>query len=286
MLCEGMAVSEYEQPKNKNLAEKMAKSPIKLKNYNNEKNLMLYPFCSTSKKKRITPINYVSEDGTRWLEVTANNTYGMAKIWDFDILRFVFSKIALISKKTGHYPNKITFTAYECLKALHRNPKSGKNLKWLGEALDRLTSTGYKGNIFREETRRVMGFTLIKYDYEESNEGIEKINITLDERIIESIKNSGNLLNINTQLIKEAAGIKKRLHELIDVNTRDSAEWCVSIEHLQKLCANDWSLARFKHEISTYNDLPWVITFEKEAMTTKVIFKSKETETEVYARTY
>lgn len=73
---------------------------------------MLFPFCSTSKRKRIAPIIYSSTDGKSWLEVTANNTYGMAKIWDFDILRFVFSKISLIAKETGIYPSAVSFTAY------------------------------------------------------------------------------------------------------------------------------------------------------------------------------
>ena len=131
------------------LADELSDTKLALKSYKNERNLMLFPFCSTSKRKRINPIIYSSDDGSSWLEVTANNTYGMAKIWDFDILRFVFSKVSAIAKETGIYPSKVSFTAYECLKALNRDPKAGKNVKWLREALDRLASTTYKGNIFR-----------------------------------------------------------------------------------------------------------------------------------------
>ena len=83
-------------------AQKLALEPIGIKSLKNEKNLMLYPFCSTSKSVRFKSIKYTSKDGLLSLEVTANNEYGMAKIWDFDILRFVFSKIDTIAKRTGH----------------------------------------------------------------------------------------------------------------------------------------------------------------------------------------
>lgn len=263
------------------LADELSDTKLALKSYKNERNLMLFPFCSTSKRKRINPIIYSSDDGSSWLEVTANNTYGMAKIWDFDILRFVFSKVSAIAKETGIYPSKVSFTAYECLKALNRDPKAGKNVKWLREALDRLASTTYKGNIFREESKRVTGFTLIKYDYEEKEDYITKIVVSLDERLIESIKSSSNLLKINSRLIREVAGIKKRLLELVEVSMQDDNQWVISLEHLQKLCANSWDPAKFKFELSTYKDLPWTLSFEKERTRVYVIFNRKEQEVEV-----
>jgi len=63
----------------------------------------------------------------RWLEVTANYGYGMAKIWDFDILRFALSKAGEITLQVGYFPSSVEFLGYECLKALGRNPESGSN---------------------------------------------------------------------------------------------------------------------------------------------------------------
>lgn len=257
------------------LAKSMSEKPLALKNYKNERNLMLYPFCSTSKRKRISPIDYVSDDGSRWLQVTANNTYGMAKIWDFDILRFVFSKISTIENETGLYPSTVTFTAYECLKALSRDPKAGKNIQWLRDALDRLTGTTYKGNIFKQEANRITAFTLIKYDYIAVSGNIGKIVIALDERLLESIRGANNLLKINEMLIREEAGIKKRLFELVEASIHENNEWKISLNHLQRLCANDWLLSRFKFELTTYNDMPWSIDFHKEIDTHFVVFKKR-----------
>jgi hypothetical protein len=240
--------------------ERLARESIEIDSLKNERNLMLFPFCSTSKALRFKPIKYTSIDSKFSLDVTANTEYGMAKIWDFDILRFVFSKIDAIAERTGHHPSSVAFSAYECLKFLKRNPNAGKNIKWLKGALDRLTSTTYKGNIFKDEGRHVTGFTLIKYDYIETVRGIEKISISLDERLVSSLRNAQSLVSINERLLEEPSGLKKRLLELVSLRLSADNQWIVSVDELQSLCANTWSMAKFKNEIKSFNDLPWGIS--------------------------
>lgn len=237
--------------------ERLANEPIGIDSLKNERNLMLFPFCSTSKALRFKSIRYTSKDSKFSLEVTANHEYGMAKIWDFDILRFVFSKIDTIAGRTGYYPSVVAFSAYECLKFLKRNPNAGKNIQWLKGALDRLTSTTYKGNIFKDEGKHVTGFTLIKYDYVETSRGIEKISISLDERLVFSLRNSQSLITISERLLEEPSGLKKRLLELVSLKLSTDGVWIVPIDELQCLCANIWSIAKFKNEIKSFNDLPW-----------------------------
>lgn len=240
--------------------ERLANEPIGIDSLKNDKNLMLFPFCSTSKALRFKSIKYISKDKKLSLEVTANHEYGMVKIWDFDILRFVFSKIDTIAKRTGHHPSSVTFSAYECLKFLGRNPKAGKNINWLKEALDRLASTTYKGNIFKEESKHVIGFTLVKYDYVETSKGIDKISIALDERLVSSLRNSNSLVTISERVLEETSGLKKRLLELVALKLSTDGIWVVSVEELQCLCANSWTIAKFKNEVKSFNDLPWSIS--------------------------
>ena len=146
------------------------------------------------------------------------------------------------------------------MKFLKRNPNAGKNIQWLKGALDRLTSTTYKGNIFKEEGKHVIGFTLIKYDYIETSRGIEKITISLDERLVISLRNSQSLVTISERLLEEPSGLKKRLLELVTLKLSDDGTWIVSIDELQCLCANTWSVAKFKNEIKSFADLPWGIS--------------------------
>lgn len=257
-------------------ALEQAKSTVNLTRYRNERNLMLFPFCSTAKTKRLKGIRYVSSDGKRWLEVTANHDYGMAKIWDFDILRFALSKAGEIALQVGYFPNVVEFSGYECLKALGRNPESGSNLQWIKEGLRRLCLTGYSGNIFRENEKITEIFTLIKASYIDQSGKLERINISFDERLVESIRYSKGLLAIDKNLLREEAGIKKRLLELVMVSIGKEESWMVGIERLQALCAHEGTLKRFKYELKQY-DLPWEISFSKG--TTKninVIFAAKK----------
>lgn len=242
-------------------ALEIAKMPIDLTRYRNERNLMLFPFCSTAKTKRIHGIRYVSADGRRWLEVTANYDYGMAKIWDFDILRFALSKAGEVALMVGYFPHTVQFSGYECLKTLKRSDQ-GKNYKWLRDAINRLCLTGYKGNIFREDEKTTEVFTLIQASYENKTDKMERIRFAFNERIIESVKLFKGLLAINPDVINEEAGIKKRLLELVTVSKGKESAWRVGLERLQALCAHEGTLKEFKRRLKEY-DLPWTVGFSK-----------------------
>ena len=51
-----------------------------------QRETMERPFFSLAKSKRIKPISYTSPDGSVWVTVKAVPDYGMATIWDADIL--------------------------------------------------------------------------------------------------------------------------------------------------------------------------------------------------------
>ena len=255
------ARQEAEEAPLREQALELAKAPVDLSRYRNERNLMLFPFCSTAKAKRVKGIRYVSADGKRWLEVTANYDYGMAKIWDFDILRFALSKAGEVALQVGYFPNSIEFSGYECLKALNRSDQ-GKNYRWFRDAINRLCLTGYKGNIFRENEKTTEVFTLIQASYEDETGKIERIRLVFNERIVESIKFFKGLLSINQDAINEEAGIKKRLLELVAVSKGKESSWTVSLERLQALCAHEGTAKEFKRQLKEYC-LPWSVSFNK-----------------------
>ena len=196
-------------------AMELARKPVDISRYRNERNLMLYPFCATAKRKRINGILYKTSNRKHWLEVVANAKYGMAKIWDFDILRFALSKAGEIAREVGYFPEVVEFAGYECLKAIGRYPKSGKNHEWLKEALLRLSTTAYHSNIFTDDDERSV-FTLVKVSYrQDSNDGFVKVCMRFDQRLIDSAYQHRGLLAIDKAVLHEEAGIKKRLLELV-----------------------------------------------------------------------
>jgi len=59
-----------------------------------QREMMERPFFSLAKSKRVKPIDYRSPDGKLWVHVSASSDYGMATIWDADILIYCASMLA------------------------------------------------------------------------------------------------------------------------------------------------------------------------------------------------
>ena len=78
------------------------------------------PFFSLAKRKRLKPIEYESDDV--WVKVEPHQNYGMATIWDADIL--IWAASALIDMKNrgvNDIPNELHFQPYDLLKSIKRS---------------------------------------------------------------------------------------------------------------------------------------------------------------------
>ena len=80
------------------------------------------PFFSLSKSKRLKPIDYTAPDGRTWVHVSANPDYGMATIWDADIL--IYCASMLNDMKEARAQRDPTCAARHALRhpAQHRPP--------------------------------------------------------------------------------------------------------------------------------------------------------------------
>jgi len=103
-----------------------------------QQDLMERPFFSLSKNKRTTPIEY--EVGRNYICVTAPEKYGMATIWDADILIWAASQITEARERGLKTSRFFQLSAYDLLKFIHRGT-SGRDYQELKAALDRLQST-------------------------------------------------------------------------------------------------------------------------------------------------
>lgn len=111
-------------------------------------NLMIYPFFSPSKGKRLKPIEY--KDDYVKVKVTANSEYGMATVWDVDILVWAIMEV-VGQRDAGKTPSRtIYFKPYTLLKALGRGNTTGRDYELLKQALRRLHGTVIETNIGRE----------------------------------------------------------------------------------------------------------------------------------------
>src|SRR5438105_5771616 len=84
-----------------------------------QQDLMERPFFSLSKNKRTTPIEY--EVGENYICVSANEKYGMATIWDADILIWAASQITEALSKGLKTSRFFRLSAYDLLKFTRRD---------------------------------------------------------------------------------------------------------------------------------------------------------------------
>jgi plasmid replication initiation protein len=105
--------------------------------------MMERPFFSLAKTKRAKPIEYTSPDGKLWVNVSTNPAYGMATIWDPDILIYCASMLADMARRgTNDISRTLHIMPYDLLRAIGR-PTTGRAIDPLGTAI------GISGTIAR-----------------------------------------------------------------------------------------------------------------------------------------
>jgi plasmid replication initiation protein len=112
-----------------------------------QRETMERPFFSLSKRKRLTSINYESADGTIWVKVQPHQDFGMATIWDADILIWAVSVIIdMQNRGLDDIPRTLHFHPYDLLRAVNRDT-GGADYELLKGALSRLQATIIRTNI-------------------------------------------------------------------------------------------------------------------------------------------
>ena len=105
------------------------------------------PFFSLSKRKRLTPINYVSPDGSVTVIVKPHQDYGMPTIWDADLLIWAASTLNDMKKRgLNDIPRRLTAKPYELLKAIGRDA-GGSDCRQLHDAALRLRNVSITTNL-------------------------------------------------------------------------------------------------------------------------------------------
>jgi len=90
-----------------------------------QQDLMERPFFSLAKNKRTTPIEY--EVGGNYICVTANEKYGIATIWDADILIWAASQITEALSKGLKTSRFFRLSAYDLLTFMRRGTSGRKH---------------------------------------------------------------------------------------------------------------------------------------------------------------
>ena len=228
-----------------------------------QREMMERPFFSLAKKKRIKPIDYTAPDGKLWVHVSANPDYGMATIWDADILIYCASMLADMARRgVNDVPRKLNIMPYDLLRAIGR-PTTGRAYELLGQSLDRLVSTTIKTNI-RAENRREATFSWLDgwtQLVDERTERSRGMTIELSNWFWEGVMMKGGVLSIDRAYFDITGGRERWLYRVARKHAGGAGEggFSISMPVLFEKSGAEGQYRRFKfeiHKLAEKNTLP------------------------------
>ena len=218
-----------------------------------QREMMERPFFSLAKRKRTKPIEYTAPDGKLWVHVSANPDYGMATIWDADILIYCASQLADMSRRgVNDVPRKIHIMPYDLLRAIGR-PTTGRAYELLGQALDRLVSTTIKTNI-RAENRREATFSWLDgwtQLVDEKTERSRGMTLELSNWFWEGVMMKGGVLSIDRAYFDITGGRERWLYRVARKHAGGAGQggFAISMPVLFEKSGAEGEYRRFKFEI-------------------------------------
>lgn len=228
-----------------------------------QREMMERPFFSLAKSKRVKPIDYRSPDGKLWVHVSASPDYGMATIWDADILIYCASVLADMARRgINDLPRKLHLMPYDLLRAIGR-PTTGRAYELLGQALDRLVATTIKTNI-RAENRREATFSWLDgwtQLVDERTERSRGMTIELSNWFYEGVVMTGGVLSIDRAYFDLTGGRERWLYKVARKHAGGAGEagFAISMPTLFEKSGAEGQYRRFKFEIAKIaerNELP------------------------------
>jgi plasmid replication initiation protein len=228
-----------------------------------QREMMERPFFSLAKSKRVKPIDYRSPDGKLWVHVSASPEYGMATIWDADILIYCASVLSDMARRgMNDVPRKLHIMPFDLLRSIGR-PTTGRAYELLGQALDRLVATTIKTNI-RAENRREATFSWLDgwtQLVDERTERSRGMTLELSNWFWEGVMMKGGVLSIDHAYFNITGGRERWLYRVARKHAGGAGEsgFAISMPVLFEKSGAEGQYRRFKFEmlkLAEKDDLP------------------------------
>jgi plasmid replication initiation protein len=219
-----------------------------------QRETMERPFFSLAKRKRLQPIDYTSPDGSTFVKVLPHSDYGMATIWDADILIWAASVITeRKNRRENEISRKLAFQPYDLLRAIGR-PTGGREYLRIREAMARLQSTVVVTNIRAKGRRKERQFGWIEgwEDIVDERTGQSRgMTITVSEWFHEGVIMEGGVLAIDPKYFEITGGRERWLYRVARKHAggNDGMGFAVTVKTLFEKSGAEGSYRRFKFEM-------------------------------------
>ena len=233
-----------------------------------QRDMMERPFFSLAKKPRLAPIEY--EVGNVWVEVSANSKFGMATIWDADILIWASTQVTEAIDR-GLKPSRvIQFHPYNLLRSVRRGT-GGSDYTKLRAALERLTHTAVRTNIRAQGKKKFASFHWLESwteTIDEASGDTTGMTLTLPDWLFSGVVERGGVLSISEDYFLLTGGIERWLYRVARKHAgSQQVGWSFTMRQLHKKSGSAARLSDFACDIRKVvaaNNLPdYEITLHK-----------------------
>ena len=179
-----------------------------------QQDLMARSWFSLAKQKRIEPIEH--SFGDSWVKITGNPKYGLATIFDNDVLIFVIAQYMahLNNRNITQAPGRrFQFTGYEFWKFVGKKRFSGKGYTDLWKSLERLHHTFVETNIRLDTKRRHHSFNWLS-EIKQLTDGDKHrgYEIVIPEWLYNSVVNEKMVLTLDDGYFDIKGGLERWLY--------------------------------------------------------------------------
>jgi plasmid replication initiation protein len=214
-----------------------------------DRHSMEHPMFSLSKKPD-HKIRRYEHNGN--VVVIAPGAYGLATIWDKDILIYAVSQlVAAVNADREDVSPTVRLTAYDLLISTNRHTGGG-DYDQLQKAFERLSGTRITTDIRTNGVRQREGFGIIdswKIIEKNSADGrMQAIELRLSNWLYNAIMGH-EVLTLNREYFRLSRGLERRLYELARKHCGHQAKWVVGLELLHKKSGSNSPLKRFRLEV-------------------------------------
>ena len=216
----------------------MGELPLK-----DQRETMERPFFSLQKRKRVKPIEYNSPDGETWVKIEAIPAYGMATIWDADILIWAASTLNRMREQgVNDLPRTLKTTSYDLLRSIKRDT-SGRAYQELQAALQRLQTTSISTSIRAPKRRTKAGFNWLDkwtLEMDPDTDQPRGMTITLSDWVYEGIMGERSLLTMHQDYFLLTGGLERALYRIARKHAgNQKGGWTCRVEVLRDKTGSD-----------------------------------------------
>ena len=232
--------------------------------FRDQKDTMERPFFSLSKSKRLKAIEYHNENDGIFVTVQPHQDYGMATIWDADILIWAASVLCdMKNRGVNDIPRELKFQPHDLLKSIARST-GGRDYAQLRDSLERLKTTVVTTNIRGKRGQKTTMFSWIdQWDdlIDASSKESRGLTLTVSDWFYRGVMEDGGLLAIDPTYFSITGGRERWLYRVARKHAGGNGAdgFAISMPILFEKSGAEGTYRRFKFEILKIikrNDLP------------------------------